>query len=237
MVDKFFLALDYKTDDEAVERGLAAIDFLKTEFSRDFVEQKVGVKINEDLLTGPIDLRHRQFPENGNEVFADLKISHGADTGERIIQRVIRYLPINYVTVSAGLGSTILGEYTRSVPHGVYVVAFTAHTKIPEQDVRRMYGGQSLDDVIYNLSEVAYDGNCDAVVLEGERLKDQRIRSIPIKKLVTGIRIDPTDRGTQNRVTALDDLAELKKYVDYVVVSSRYVGNPRSLTAYFSALL
>lgn len=69
MVQKFFLALDYETDDEAVVKGFEAIDVLKNEFGRDFIEEKVGVKINEDLLTGAINPRHIQFAENGNEIF------------------------------------------------------------------------------------------------------------------------------------------------------------------------
>ncbi|MBI1979098.1 MAG: hypothetical protein HYS62_03515 [Candidatus Aenigmarchaeota archaeon] len=238
MVDKFFLGLDYETDDEAVKKGFAAIDFLRTIFGRDFVEQRVGVKLNQDLLTGIIDPRHRQFPENGHDIFADLKLSHGADTGERIIERIRRSLPVNYITVSAGLGSTILGEYVRYTnQHGINVIAFTAHTKIPPEEVSRIYAGEDLDDAIFNLGQVAYEGGCHAIVLEGERLNDQRIRGLPLRKLVTGIRIDPSDVGTQSRVTSLDTLSDLKQHVDYVVISSRYVNNPESLRGYVSTLL
>ena len=240
MPEKFFLGLDYGTDDEAVKNGLSAIDFLRNEFGRDFVEQKVGVKINEDLLTGTIDSRHRQFAESETGIFADLKLSHGADTGERIIRRVTEYggLPIRYVTVSAGLLSTVLSGYVEYAHrHGIDVIAFTLHTKIPAEEANSVYVGDDLDDKIFNLGNAAYEGGCDAIVLEGERLQNERIRGLPLKKLVTGIRIDPSDRGTQSRVTALDDLKKVKQYVDYVVVSSRYVSNPRSLGAYFSALL
>jgi len=83
----------------------------------------------------------------------------------------------------------------------------------------------------------AYEGGCHAIVLEGEKLKNERIRNLPLRKLVTGIRIDPTDRGTQSRVTALGDLAPIRQLVDYVVVSSKYLRNPTSLMVYFESLV
>lgn len=233
MPEKFFLALDYATDEEALERGTSALDALKSEFGSDFVKDRVGVKINEDLLTDTINPQYSVFPN----IFADMKISHGADTGERIIRRITQKLPLRYVTVLAGLGSTILGEYVLTQNRqGIYVIAFTAHTKIPEGEVSRMYRG-SLDDTIYNLSWEAHKAGCHAVVLEGDRLRNLGIRDIPIKKLVTGIRIDPSDRGTQSRVTSLGDLSYLKDHVDYVVVSSRYINNPSSLGGYVAALM
>jgi orotidine-5'-phosphate decarboxylase len=136
------------------------------------------------------------------------------------------------------LGSTILSEYVKFARQsGIDVIAFTAHTKIPPEEVDRMYKGENLDEVIFNLGQIAYQGGCHAIVLEGERLQNERVRRLPLKKLVTGIRIDPSDKGTQNRVTTLGDLGKVKQHVDYVVVSSRYVSDPRSLGAYFSALL
>ncbi|MBI4162802.1 MAG: hypothetical protein HY513_03900 [Candidatus Aenigmarchaeota archaeon] len=244
MVEKFFLALDYKTDDEAIETGLDTLGFLKSEFGEDFVRNRIGAKINEDLLTGTVDPRHRRYgDEYGCDVFADLKIGHGADTGERIVERVIRppsVLPVSQITVMAGLGPTILKKYAKLLHDcGIEAVAFTAHTKIPAEEARKMYRGETMDDVIYNLGQVAVEGGFDAMVLEAERLKDPRIYGLPIKKLVTGIRIDTTDRGSQSRVTGLGELAEVKDNVNYVVVSSRYLGSDKraQLRGYLAALL
>lgn len=240
MVEKFLLALDYETDDEAIEKGTNALNVLREVFGRDFVVNKVGVKINEDLLTGAIDPRHREFADNGNEIFGDLKISHGADTAERIIDRIIvkEKLPLSYVTFAANMGATILSKFAQlSYERNINPIAFTAHTKILEEEVKRMYGNQNLDDVIYNLGSEAYKGNFDAMVCEAERLNNQKLRDLKIKKLVTGIRIDVSDKGTQSRITALDELSYLKQFVDYVVVSSRYVNKPETLAGYFAALL
>lgn len=241
MPEKFFLALDYKEDNEVLEHGTNALFFLDHEFGHQ-LKERLGVKLNEDVLTGRIDPRFRKFAENGYDVFADMKICHGADTGERIIERLTSEghgnLPIKYVTVSAGLGSEILRKYVdlgRS--RGIDVIAFTVHTKIPAEEVTGMYAGENVNDAISNLGQVAYRGGCHAIVLEGDKLKDPRIRDLPLKKLVTGIRIDPTDRGSQSRVTALGDLQQVKDHVDYVVVSSKYVDDEKKLANYFAALL
>ena len=58
MAQKYFLALDYKNADEVVDRGTAAIKYLTNKFSRDFVDNLIGVKINQDMLTGFIDSRY-----------------------------------------------------------------------------------------------------------------------------------------------------------------------------------
>ena len=201
------------------------------------------MKLNQDLFTGEVDLDFMDFPANGYDIFADMKIAHGADTGSRILSRMSTVnpglrLPIRYVTVSAGLGAKILREYVRAAQeYAMDVIAFTAHTKIPESEARQMYNGENMDDVIFNLGSQAANAGCHAIVLEAERLRNERVRGLPLKKLVTGIRIDPKDAGSQSRVTKLGDLAELKDCVDYVVVSSKYLENPDALRAYFAALL
>ncbi len=241
MIEKFFLGLDCETDDEAIKLGSDAIDFLLSEYGRDFVERRVGLKLNQDLLTGLIDPRYMHFVDNGNDIFADLKISHGADTGQRIIRRITdrKYgnLPIKYFTVAANLGPTILRQYSEFAHQDrINVIAFTAHTKIPQDEVEETYN-RELKDVICTLSNNALKGDCDSIVLEGRMLEYLGIKEIPLKKLVPGIRIDASDRGTQNRVTKLDELARLKGSIDYVVVSRRYLGDQRVLSEYFSALL
>jgi orotidine-5'-phosphate decarboxylase len=227
MVEKFFLALDYETDDDVYKKGSAAIDFLGSEFGKDFVEQRIGVKLNVDALTGSIDPRYKVF----RNIFGDLKISHGADTGKRLIAKIVEHekIPLSYVTVSANFGPEILREYVETGRnYGVNIIAFTLHTKIGPKDVERMYN-RSLADEIYVLGQIASEAGCDAMVCEGAMLKDERIRNLPIKILVTGIRLDPADVGTQKRVTAVEDLAKLKPYVDYAVISSKNVSNLGSL--------
>jgi orotidine-5'-phosphate decarboxylase len=251
MIEKFFLALDAKSDEsktrekiesDIIKRGVEAIDALEKQFGKDFVMQRVGVKINEDMVTCSLSdnqaFQIRDFKDElGCSIFVDKKIGHGADTGERIIRNLIEEIPLQYVTVSAGLGTKILGEYVEAgKKYGVPIFAFTVHTKISPEDAQRIYK-RPLNDVIYSMSEIAYESGCEAVVLEGDLLKEQRFMDLPIKKLVTGIRIDPEDKGTQSRVTSLETLAQVKPRVNYVVVSSKYVNNPPSLSGYFSALL
>ena len=245
MVEKFFLALDYDTDDEVIEKARGSVAVLRSEFGEDFVHGQVGVKLNQDAFTGPIDPRYRkEFSDAGIPIFADLKVAHGAGTWERILDKITGEdegnLPIRYATAAAGLGPTILKKYVSGArERGIAVVAFTAHTKIPTNEALAMYAGSDMDDVIYNLGLAAADGGCDAMVLEGERLKADRIRGLPIKKLVTGIRVDISDLGEQNagRVTGLEELAEVVGGGHYVVVSSRYLDKPKTLVPYFRALL
>lgn len=239
MVDKFFLALDFGKDSDMHENGLRALDFLEREFGVNFVSNHLGVKLNQDALTGPIDGRHRVFKdERGCAIFADMKIIHGYDTGKRIIDRLLSQIPVDYITIAAGLGKTILREYVEiGYERDIDIIAFTAHTKIPEEEVRKMYRGQTLNNVIYNMGEIAYEAGCHAIVLEGSRLRSKKISSLPIRKLVTGVRINPEDKGTQSRVTSLSELAQIKDVANYVVVSSRYVRNLETLRGYFTALL
>jgi hypothetical protein len=68
-------------------------------------------------------------------------------------------------------------------------------------------------------------------------LEDERIAGLPIKKLVTGIRINPKDLGTQKRVSSLEDVANVKRLTDYAVISSRYLGDEAQLKEVIDALL
>ena len=232
MVEKFFLALDFDTADKAVENGTNAFGYLSRNYSGNFVEDRVGVKLNQDLLTGHIDPRYRMF----NPVFADLKISHGADTGERILDQLESYLPIRYVTVSANLGKIMLHKYVeRGRRSGVDIVAWTVHTKTSQEDAERIYR-QSINDAIFNLAQTATEAGCHAVVLEANMLEDERIRKLPIRKLVTGIRIEPSDKGSQQRVSSLEDAAAKKLEIDYAVISSRYISDLEKLAQVIDAL-
>lgn len=227
MVEKFFLALDYETDNDIYRNGSAALEFLEKEFGRDFVRERIGVKLNVDALTGTIDSRYRTF----RNIFGDLKISHGPDTGKRLITKIVEQekLPISYVTVSANFGPEILKEYVKvGRDYGVNIIAFTVHTKISPRYVEIMYN-RSLADEIYVLGQISSEAGCDAMVCEGAMLRDERITSLPIKKLVTGIRLNPSDAGTQKRVTAVEELAKLKPSVDYAVISSKNVRDLESL--------
>lgn len=237
MVEKFFLALDYETHAEALEKGADAVDYLFEKYGPNFVATHLGVKINEDLLTGPIPKNYRELKAKKYcSIFADKKISHGADTGRRIIERLKRLLPIDYVTVSANLGTDILREYVKIGNElGVKIIAWTIHTKTSPLDALRMYK-QPLNDAIYNLTQTASEAGCDAAVMEAKMLEDERIRGLPIKKLVTGIRIEPSDKGTQQRVSSVEELKNLKSQVDYAVISSKYLGDFSRLEEVLNAL-
>jgi len=229
MIEKFFLALDYEKPDDVVEKGWKALRFLEKQYSRRFTEEMLGVKINQDQLTGSIDRRFKKFRHDGYPIFADMKISHGSGTGKRIIRRLLRDLSMNYVTVSATLGREILEEYVKfGNQHGLHTIAWTIHTKTSPADAERMYN-QSLRDGMFNLVQMASDAGCHAAVMEAGMLRDERIKNLPIKKLVTGIRIDPSDKGEQKRVSSVEELADLIPHAHYAVISSRYLGDFKKL--------
>ena len=237
MVERFFLALDYPTADEAIEKGMKAICKIRYIYGRNFLERYGGVKINQNLVTGAIDERLRKFSdETGCQTFADMKIAHGASTGRQIMERLSEFLPFDYVTVSAALGGNILREYVEeAAKHNAKVVAWTVHTKTSPEDAQRIYR-RPLPDVIYDLSRISGEAGCDAVVMEAGMLDNQRIRELPIRKLVTGIRIDPSDRGEQSRVSGLVELSKHRSDIAYAVVSSRYLEDPESLKLFFDLL-
>jgi orotidine-5'-phosphate decarboxylase len=242
MVEKFFLGLDYDSHSKAEAVAEQALNFIEKQYGRNFVNSKMGLKVNQDLFTGFIP--EGAFAELSAKLncldykmFADMKIAHGYDTGRRIIQNLNEVVPIDYVTVSAGLGRTMLKEYVKiGKEFGTKIIAFTDHTKIPEDEIVEM-SNQSLMESISVKTRMASDAGCDAAVMEASMLKHPRIAQLPIKKLVTGIRIDPSDRGTQKRVSSLEDVASVKPLADYVVISSRYLENEAALKQYIDALL
>lgn len=235
MVERFFFALDYKDVDSAIRAEKAARSVVQERFP-DVLPGRFGVKINQDLMTAKyVDPRLMGMAQ----VFADLKIAHGHDTGERILEKVSFVFPdLRLVTVAATLGPTVLRRYVNDAErYRVGVVAFTAHTKTPPEDVAKVFGTSDLDAVILRLGKVAVEAGCDAIVLEAERLKNPEIASLPIKKLVTGIRIDPADKGTQSRVSTIDQLREVLPSVDYAVISHRYLEDSVALEHCISQLL
>lgn len=244
MVEKFFLALDRETHKQANDTAYDALRFLEREYGEGFVESKTGLKINQDLFTGFMSKDNQQYFRNfldmklcrGCKIFADMKISHGSDTGLRIIGRVNNTVPIDYVTVATDLDTTLLKEYAQiGNDLGIKIIGFTKHTKIPPEDVMRDHN-KPLADVIYTRAQMASEAGLDAVVMEAPMLKDERIAKLPIKKLVTGIRIDPKDLGTQKRVSSLEDVANVKRLTDYAVVSSRYLDNMEKLKQVINTL-
>src|SRR3989338_10494042 len=109
MVDRFFLALDYRNEQEAVEHGSSALSFLRSEFA-DSIKGRVGVKINADLLTRSNGTL-REFSDQGYEIFGDLKLAHDPAMGESVVRHIMRGCtgtPFNYVTIFGGLGRTML---------------------------------------------------------------------------------------------------------------------------------
>ena len=223
MIGRYFLALDYPKD-EIIPKGIEAIDFLEKEFGSEFVKKKVGVKLNDYSLRKDF-ARFSTFKERGCEIFADVKIFHGANTGYKIIEEIKKGLPIDYVTVATQLGRKILEEYVQKAKSdNIKIIGFTAHTKIPAEQIREIHN-QKAASIIYTLGKIASASGCDAIVLEASMLKNEKIRELPVKKLIAGIRMSIEERDVQARVTLLRDLQEVKEFVDYVIISSRYVHN------------
>lgn len=237
MVETFFMNLDYDAD-KAAEEGSAALSFLENTYEKDFIRNRAGIKINDDALTGDIDPAYRDlFKTKGCKIFADKKICHGPDTGERIIKRIYDAVPVDFVTVSATLGTGILKEYVDICRnYGVGVIAFTVHSKISEFDAEKVHR-QPVNDAVYSLSQIASDAGCHAVVLEAKMLKEDRFADLPIKKLVTGIRLDESEKGKQARPSLIRDMIELKSSIDYAAISSKYVSDSKKLEKVINLLL
>lgn len=227
MISRYFLALDYPSG-EIIPRGIAALDFLEKEFGSKFVRKKVGVKLNDYSLRKGFE-RFSIFKERGCEIFADVKIFHGAYTGYRIIEEIKKVLPIDYVTVATQLGIAILSDYVRMAKKdNIKIIGFTAHTKISAEEIKKIHN-QDTASTIYILGKIASESGCDAIVLDARALKSEKIAKLPVKKLVAGIRLRAEEKGTQARFTLLEDLLEVKKFVDYVLISSRYLQNSEKM--------
>lgn len=242
MVEKFFLALDYQSAVDVLMNGIDAIKFLENGYGKNFVQDRVGVKINEDMLGKIKEIKKQErfkefYEKKGCTIFADRKISHGADTGKRIIGNLLEWLPADYVTVATDLGSGVLKDYVNIGKElGIKIIGFTKHTKTSAEDVQKDHN-KPLPDVIYTRALMASEAGCDAAVMEAKMLNDERIRELPIKKLVTGIRIDVQDAGTQKRVSSLEDVANVKRLTDYAVVSSKYLGDNNLLKQVIDTLM
>lgn len=243
---KFFLALDQKGPVEVERAVRSALHtlffnpetkvFWKDSIS-DYESSVLGVKVNLDQVHGPVQDLLRRF----SLCFVDEKLAHGHGTAERTLRRLKQQdmLPnAGFYTVSAGIGRKILKEYVETGRQlGIETIAFTAHTNMPPEDVKEVYGTGSVEEAIAHLGGIAADSGCHAIVLEADMLQNPAIRNLPLKKLVTGIRIDPMDKGQQSRVTSLESLLRNLEHIDYIVVSSRYMENPGALIHYFSTIL
>ena len=243
---KFFLALDQKSPADVERAVLSALHTLYgnpgtrvlwKDCSSDYESPIVGIKVNLDQVHGPVQELLQRF----SLCFVDEKFAHGHGTAERTLRRLKRpdMLPkAGFYTVSAGIGRTILKEYVETGRQlGIETIAFTAHTNMPPEDVKEVYGVNSVEEAIEHLGGIAADSGCHAMVLEADMLQSPAIRNLPLKKLVTGIRIDPQDKGQQSRVTSIESLLRNLEHIDYVVVSSRYMENPEALIRYFSSIL
>ena len=185
-------------------------------------------------IVGHVDGRYEAMFK---DIFVDFKFTDGSNEAKKLLRALRKEISqVRYVTFAATMGSKMLREYAEiSREFEIEPIAFTIHTHIPEYDVRDI-SGHSLTAAVYKLGSIAVDAGFHAIVLEGKLLENEKIRSLPIKKLVTGIRIDSDDPGEQARVTKLDDLAKVKDAVDYVVISSRYLNDPVALERHVSML-
>lgn len=241
MVEKFFLALDYEEGSKAVEAGEYAMGILRKRFGSGFVDGtngngRVGLKLPPNLLVEPIG-HHLAYFCRDRPNFLDAKFNDDPVGSERYLARVASILPVSYATIAASMGAHMMRKHVKYAhKYGVEVLAATAHTHMPADDVQAVYNRECAD-AVYFLSYMAFQAGCDGIVVDGAALRNPSLQDIPVKKLVTGIRIMPEERRRQSRVTLLDEARELKEHIDYVVVSSGYLDKPDDLIAIFSALL
>ncbi len=233
VLKRAYLGLDFNAGRETFDKGSAALNTLQREFGVSFVAANIGVKLNIDAFTGTIASNYVGF----SHIFADLKVAHGADTAKRVMERVREGgLDIELVTMAASMGGEILHDFVEdNKKHGTGVVAFTVHTKIAQEEVQRMYG-RSLEQQIAVFGAIAQEAGCAAMVCEGKMLEVPEIKALQIPKLVTGIRVDPKDAGSQRRVTKLEDLVRVIDGVEYVVISHKNVAAPETLPDIVRAL-
>lgn len=221
MVEKVFLALDYPSVPRAREVAETALGFLKRGIGEQAAAERIGVKVNQNLFTLSSDMLY--FPK-GHEIFADMKIYHGAGTGITLLNQLNSVPGMCYVTVSSEAPQ--LSEYViaaeklrhSSRKEGIKIIAFTKHTKLSEEEVSSQHGNMPIQDVIFALAQHAADAKCHAVVMEAGMLKDSRIKALPIKKLVIY-----SQSPSQKRVTTHADLMAMRRDIDYLVVGSSYL--------------
>ena len=242
MVEMLFLALDYPEGNHAVDAAEYATGVLRHRFGAEIVDGKsgyygkVGLKLPPNLLYESIepDLWHfcRDKPN-----FVDAKFYDDPVGSERSIRRINSVLPVSYFTIAAPMGEHMMKQHVKFAHElGMEVLAATAHTHMPPEDVESTYH-VDCNEAVHSLGLNALEAGCDGMVLDGAALRKTNIQGIPLKKLVTGIRIRPEERRRQSRITLLDDAKELKEYIDYAVISSGYLDKPEDLIAVFEALL
>lgn len=228
MPEKYFLALDFNAS-EIIEKGLNAIKIIENEFGSDFVKNKISVKLNDYSFRNNYS-DYTVFRELGCEIFADLKIFHGAGTGYKTVQEIEKQLKIDYFTVATHLGKKILSEYVKKAEEDkLKVIGFTAHTKISEQEIMQVHNN-SLENTVYLLGKIAVESNCHAMVLDAASLQNPKIQSLPIKKLVPGLRLEKGEEGEQARASLLQKTDFSK--IDFALISSRYLENKQKLTEF-----
>ena len=235
MVEKIFVALDLPTD-EIVETGRSFLEGLEGEYGNE-IKKKFGVKINDYALRKDFS-KYRVFKDMGYEIFGDLKISHGCNRGYKIVKEVISDLPLDYITVSASLMKKNLRCYVeKGKEDGIKVIGFTIHTKIPEDEAKTLYG-KTVSQVIYELGKISEESGCDAITTDVKALEESKgLRNLKIKKLIPGVRINPSDKDYQARVSPMGKVKELKDYIHYVVMSERYLNDRDAIERFIDLIM
>ncbi|MBS3050849.1 MAG: hypothetical protein J4400_01750 [Candidatus Aenigmarchaeota archaeon] len=242
MVEMFFLALDYAEASQAVDAAKYSMGILRQRFGTEIVDGipdsygKVGLKLPPNLLYESIDPVLWSFCRDKAN-FIDAKFYDDPVGSERSIRRLHPVLPVSYFTIAAPMGVHMMRQHVRFAHElGMEVLAATAHTHMPPGDVRDTYNVDCIP-AIYSLGNNALEAGCDGIVLDGEALKNPDIQGLPLKKLVTGIRLKLHERRRQSRITLLEEAKELKEQMDYAVVSSGYLDKPEELIEIFKSLL
>ncbi len=234
MVEKIFVALDLPTD-KILGVGKSFLKNLEIEYGDD-INKKFGVKINDYALRKDFS-KYKVFKDMGYEIFGDFKISHGHNTGYKIVKEVISELPLDYITVSASLMEKNLRGYVeKGKEDGIKVIGFTIHTKIPENEAKALYG-KSISQIIYELGKISERSGCDAITTDVKALEEsEELRNLKIKKLIPGVRINPSDKDYQARVSPMEKVKELEDEIHYVVMSKRYLDDINAIEKFVELL-
>ncbi len=235
MVEKIFVALDLPTN-KIVETGRSFLEDLEGEYGNE-IKKKFGVKINDYALRKDFS-KYRLFKDMGYEIFGDLKIFHGCNTGYKSIEEVTSELPLDYITVSASLMEKNLRGYVeKGKEDGIKVIGFTIHTKIPEDEAKTLYG-KTVSQVIYELGKISEESGCDAITTDVKALEESEgLRNLKIKKLVPGVRINPSDKDYQARISPMEKVKKLKDYIHYVVMSKRYLNDRDAIERFIDLII
>ncbi|WP_089937253.1 orotidine-5'-phosphate decarboxylase [Convivina intestini] len=186
-----------------------ALDFPGAEPTREFLnlfdaaKLKPAVKIGMELFyaTGPDFVR--EIKAAGFPIFLDLKLYDIPNTVAKAIQSVAA-LGVDYLTLHAAGGPTMLAAAQQSAPASLKLLAVTQLTSFSESEYQLVsQSQQSLAQSVVHLSQLAAQAQVAGVICsawEAELINQQLPASF--LKITPGIRLTGDDHQDQNRVAS-----------------------------------